>query len=262
MAATVPTEHEEDETLRRDFINLDDLASSTEISLDNSEEEIECKCNPIASYAPRGYFPQLTHLFSATIRRLSAEFGGIPQIPLLRIGNNLLTLTEIHGTPGLVGVYLSFTMYYTSGIFGSSKHLPYEAHVIVVRSDHTHICFTMHDEMSHTIETCANIDTDKQVVLLVRGADECVTFLETHRALKNLYYVAGWTSWALKGMCACSHAPGKLGFEVMSQYEYIACLINEFLPADNKMRRENCQTVQQLYTSIGRFRTIAPPPLQ
>lgn len=234
-----------------DFINLDDSEPSTFISL-SSEDDLDHGYHDLIAPSPRGYFPQLSHMFSTTVRQFSMSMEDMPLFPLLHVKktNTVLSMTSAHGVSQISRIYLSFEMYYKHSLFGSSSCIPYEARLFAIKDDGSHVCFSMSGEEEHTIETCSNVDINRHAVLLVSGVDECIVFFEKHLEMRRQYQLVGWTSWAMERMCVCSQDPSKENFQVMTQYEYITCLLNEFFPPKHKISRQTSRTVQQLYISI------------
>lgn len=228
----------------RDFVNLDDDSDlSTVVSLEDSDHEDDKE---------NRYMPYISNLFSTTIQQLFATMGGVPQFPLLDVKcpNTVLALVPAHDKPYPLRVYAAFSMRAGHGYFGSSKCVPHEVYLLMVNSDSSHVRFTFRGSDTYSIEACSEETGNCTAVLLVSGVNESIFFYEKHLEMRQQYHLAGWTSWTLKRMCVCSSDPISMGFELLTPYEYIACVLNEFLPAKHKISRKDARTVQQLYDAI------------
>src|SRR3989338_4103249 len=166
-----------------DFINLnDDSEVSTVVSLEDTDDD------DTEADKENRYMPYISNLFSTTIQQLFANMGGLPQFPLLdvRCPNTVLAMIPANDKPHPLRIYAAFSMRARHGYFGPSKCVPHEVYL-----------------------------------LMVSGVNESIFFYEKHLEMREQYYLAGWSSWTLKRMCVCSADPVKMGFELLTHYEYI-----------------------------------------
>lgn len=230
-----------------DFINLnDDSEVSTVVSLEDTDDD------DTEADKENRYMPYISNLFSTTIQQLFANMGGLPQFPLLdvRCPNTVLAMIPANDKPHPLRIYAAFSMRARHGYFGPSKCVPHEVYLLMVNSDSSHVRFTFRGADTYSVESCSEDLGNCTAVLLVSGVNESIFFYEKHLEMREQYYLAGWTSWTLKRMCVCSADPVKMGFELLTHYEYIACMLNEFLPKKHKISRKDARTVEQLYNAI------------
>lgn len=222
------------------FIGSETFGSTSdtdEVSLDDSNDihnryEVTCK------------------VFNATVRWMSENMGGVAVRPLLEgcvSNNNIGALMPAAGEPAIVCIYLAFVMRNTSGLFSDSKCIPYDAHMFAVKNNTDHVCFSMIHSENHAVSNCPFEYANLHTVLLVKGEEACISFMEAHYRLTQTHELIGWNDWIVqKIFCIRPSSPAV----VQSQFEYIACVLNEFLVAKDKLNTRECTNVVDLYYSI------------